>query len=171
MSSAAPGDPCSRVALSGIRAEPLDPAEVLDAVARPGAGGTAVFLGTVRDSPGPVPTDAGADLGADAAPVAGLDYSAHPDAPRVLAAVAAEVAATGPPGVVLAVVHRTGSLDLGGLAIAAAASAPHRGAAFDACERLVDEVKARVPIWKRERFADGATAWVGLPRTPPGGGG
>lgn len=157
------------VALSGIRGQDLSAAEVTMAVARPGAGGTAVFVGTVRDTAGP----AGPDGAVPTVPgrVVGLDYSAHPDAAAVLARVAAEVAAGCPDGVVLAVLHRTGSLDVGEPAIVAAASAPHRAAAFTACHALVDEVKARVPIWKRERGADGRTGWVGMPaaRTGPAG--
>ncbi len=143
------------VVLTALRGTPLSLAEVLDAISRPGVGGTALFVGTVRDN------DAEPD-GAHA--VSGLDYSAHPDAARVLAEVAAEVAGGAPDGTVLAVVHRTGSLAVGELAIVAAAGSAHRGAAFETCRRLVDEVKARVPIWKREHYVDGSASWVGMTR-------
>lgn len=139
------------VALARLQATPLDVAEVLAAVAGPAAGGTALFCGAVRDH---APGVEGR--------VTGLDYSAHPDAGTVLARVAAEVAAGAPGGITIAVVHRTGSLVVGDLAIVAAASAPHRGEAFDACRTLVDRVKAEVPIWKREHVADGDSHWVGL---------
>ena len=130
---------------------------MLAAVTRPGIGGTAVFVGTVRDND--------ADPAGPRA-VTSLDYSAHPDAARVLAAVAAEVAGeVAGPAVLLAVLHRTGSLAVGEVAIVAAAGAAHRGEAFTSCRRLVDEVKGRVPIWKREHLADGTATWVGMPAT------
>ena len=144
------------VVLTGLRDTPLSVHEVLAAVSRPGVGGTAVFVGTVRDND--------ADP-AGARGVTALDYSAHPDAARVLAAVAAEVAAgaDGGPAVVVAVLHRTGSLAVGEVAIVAAAGAAHRNEAFSVCRRLVDEVKGRVPVWKREHLADGSATWVGMP--------
>lgn len=151
------------VVLTGLRGTPLSVQEVLDAVTRPGVGGTALFVGTVRDND--------ADP-AGARGVTSLDYSAHPGAARVLAEVAAEVAAGegsrvpgqgGGPDVLLAVLHRTGSLAVGEVAIVVAAGAVHRGEAFGACRRLVDEVKGRVPIWKREHLADGSATWVGMP--------
>jgi len=138
--------------LAAVRREALDPAELLAAVADPSCGGVALFVGAVRDS----------DEGRD---VARLTYLVHPSAGRLLAEVAARVASL--PGVRrLAVVHRTGELGLGDLAIVAAVACPHRAEAFAACERLVDEVKARVPIWKAQRFADGSEEWVGSPGSP-----
>jgi molybdopterin synthase catalytic subunit len=59
-----------------------------------------------------------------------------------------------------ACVHRAGALDLGECAVWVGVSAGHRDAAFEACRFIIDEVKARVPIWKKERFADGASDWV-----------
>jgi molybdopterin synthase catalytic subunit len=64
------------------------------------------------------------------------------------------------PGVRLAMLHRTGTLSVGDVAVVCAASAPHRGEAYRACRALIDRVKARVPIWKREHGPDGAY-WVG----------
>jgi molybdopterin synthase catalytic subunit len=57
-------------------------------------------------------------------------------------------------------VHRTGALKLGDIAVWVAVSAAHRAAAFDACRYIIDEVKSRVPIWKKEHYADGASEWV-----------
>ena len=57
-------------------------------------------------------------------------------------------------------VHRVGELRIGELAVWAGVSAVHRGEAFDACRYIIDEVKARVPIWKREQYADGGSAWI-----------
>ena len=60
-----------------------------------------------------------------------------------------------------AAVHRIGDLDIGDLAVVVAVSCPHRAEAFDACRALIDELKATVPIWKHQRFADGTSEWVG----------
>jgi molybdopterin synthase catalytic subunit len=137
------------VRLVAVRDVALDVDEVRLAVVDDAAGGTTVFVGAVRDVDG-------------GRAVTGLGYSAHPSAVEVLREVAGEAADT--PGVVaVAVTHRVGDLALGDLAVVAAVSAVHRAAAFDACERLVDELKARVPIWKHQRFADGTDEWVGSP--------
>jgi molybdopterin synthase catalytic subunit len=91
--------------------------------------------------------------------VLALEYTAHPDAEVVLAEVARDVA--GRPGVLaVAVSHRLGSLSVGDVALACAVSAAHRGEAFDACRVLVDEVKGRIPVWKRQLFDDGTDEWV-----------
>jgi len=168
----------SPLVIAELRAAPLSVDECLAAVALPEAGGTALFVGTVRDHDG-------------GKPVVELEYTAHPSAPRQLAEVAREVAdgavpssaaswaassssphrhdrahehaAPGASAGVLAVAvhHRTGLLAIGDLAVVVAASAAHRAEAFVACRLLIDEVKARVPIWKRQLFADGTSEWVG----------
>jgi molybdopterin synthase catalytic subunit len=61
----------------------------------------------------------------------------------------------------VAAVHRVGDLAIGDLAVVVAVACPHRAEAFDACRALIDELKATVPIWKHQRFADGTTEWVG----------
>jgi molybdopterin synthase catalytic subunit len=61
----------------------------------------------------------------------------------------------------IAAVHRVGDLAIGDLAVVVAVSCPHRAEALDACRALIDELKATVPIWKHQRFADGASEWVG----------
>jgi molybdopterin synthase catalytic subunit len=137
------------VRLVGLRAAPLSVDEVLAAVADPGAGGTCVFVGTVRD------VDGGRE-------VSELDYTAHPMVLDVLTEVADEVAAAFPVRA-LAAVHRVGDLAIGDVSVIVAAAAPHRGEAFEACRRLIDELKARVPIWKHQLFADGGEEWVGSP--------
>ncbi len=94
--------------------------------------------------------------------VTALHYEGHPDAGRVLAEVVAE--ALERPGVLAAAArHRVGDLAIGDLAFVAAVSAAHRGEAFDACAWLVDEAKARLPIWKHQHFADGTDEWVNSP--------
>ena len=135
------------IRLAEIREEPLSVEEVRAAVSDPGAGGIALFAGTVRDQDG-------------GQGVVRLSYSAHPSATAELRRVAEKVAAEF--GVVaLAAVHRVGDLDIGDLAVVVAVSCPHRGEAFEACRQLIDTLKHEVPIWKHQRFADGSSEWVG----------
>jgi molybdopterin synthase catalytic subunit len=139
----------SVIRLIAIRESELSVDEVRAAVAVPGAGGIALFAGAVRDSDH------------DRA-VTGLSYTAHPSAEAELRRVAGEIAEKF--GVVaVAAVHRVGDLGLGDLAVVVAVSCPHRAESFDACRALIDELKASVPIWKHQRFTDGATEWVGSP--------
>jgi molybdopterin synthase catalytic subunit len=137
------------VRLIAIRDTELSVDEVRAAVAGPGAGGIALFAGAVRD------TDH--DQG-----VTGLSYSAHPSAEAELWRVA-ELIADKFPVLGIAAVHRVGDLAVGDLAVVAAVACAHRGAAFDACRELIDVLKASVPIWKHQRFADGTSEWVGTP--------
>jgi len=135
--------------LLALRDTPIDAAEVLAAVEDPRAGGVVSFTGLVRAS------DGGRE-------VTELEYSAHPSALDALTEVAAAVARD-LPVCGLAAVHRTGLLVVGEVAVVVAASAPHRGEAFDAARRLIDDLKASVPVWKRQVFADGQQEWVGTP--------
>jgi molybdopterin synthase catalytic subunit len=91
-----------------------------------------------------------------------LEYVGHPTAPDLIAEIAAEFAAR-PDVQAVAVSHRVGLLAIGDVALACAVSAAHRGQAFAACAELVDEVKARLPIWKRQVFTDGEEEWVACP--------
>lgn len=135
--------------LTGLRDAPLSVDEVLSSVRDPRAGAVALFIGTVRDHDG----------GHDG--VVGLDYSAHPDAAHRLDRLAAAAAAAH--GVHrVSVVHRTGTLRVGDLAVVCAVAAEHRAQAFDACRSLVEQLKHTAPIWKHQRFASGASEWVGL---------
>lgn len=136
--------------LARVSAAPLDLAAHVATVDRPGAGAVATFVGKVRDH----------DPGVEGEVVA-LEYSAHPDAERVLTELA--LRAAGRPGVLgVAVSHRTGRLAVGDLALVAAVSSAHRRLAFDVCQELVEQVKAELPAWKREVLADGRAVWVGL---------
>jgi molybdopterin synthase catalytic subunit len=117
-------------------------------VAHPAAGAVVGFAGVVRDHDG-------------GRHVTRLEYSAHPAAQQTLADVAAEIAADCHGVRAIAVSHRIGTLQIGDAALVAAVAADHRGAAFETCERLVDEVKARLPVWKHQFFADGSDEWVG----------
>jgi molybdopterin synthase catalytic subunit len=135
------------VRLIDVRAAELSVDEVRAAVADPAAGGIALFAGTVRDSD-------------HDRHVTGLSYSAHPSAAgelrRVAEGIAEKFKVTG-----IAAVHRVGDLAIGDLTVVVAVSSPHRAEALDACRALIDELKATVPIWKHQRFTDGASEWVG----------
>jgi molybdopterin synthase catalytic subunit len=136
--------------LVDIRETPLSVDEVFQAVQDVAAGGTALFVGTVRDVDPTVDPEA---------TVVRLDYSSHPRAIDKLREVVERVAAES--GVIaVAAVHRVGELAVGDTAVVVAASAGHRTEAFAAARRLIDELKAEVPIWKHEVFVDGETAWV-----------
>lgn len=137
----------SAVLLARVTDAPIDPDAVAAEVVTDADGALVAFSGIVRDH------DGGREVQA-------LEYEAHPDAERRLAEVA-EAVADAHPGVRIAVVHRTGALVIGDLALVAAVSSPHRAEAFAACASLVDELKRSVPIWKRQLFADGASEWVG----------
>lgn len=132
---------------SAIVARAIDPAALLREVAGAGCGATALFVGTVRDVH-------------DGRAVTGMDYEAYAAmAERELAAIVAEaVAQYGTEHIVCE--HRTGSLSLGDASVAIAVAHPHRAPAFDACRFVIESLKRRVPIWKREHYADGTRAWV-----------
>ncbi|MFD9882548.1 molybdenum cofactor biosynthesis protein MoaE [Streptomyces alboflavus] len=135
------------IRLLAIRDTPLSLDEVFQAVGDDSAGGTALFVGTVRDH------DGGADVDE-------LGYSSHPSAEAELRRVAEKVVADFPVRA-LAAVHRVGDLAVGDLAVVVAVSCPHRAEAFAACRKLIDDLKHEVPIWKHQRFSDGQEEWVG----------
>lgn len=135
------------IRLLAIRDTPLSVDEVFAAVGDTAAGGTALFVGTVRSH----------DNGAD---VDGLGYSAHPTAEAEMRRIAEKVTADFPVRA-LAAVHRVGDLRIGDLAVVVAVSCPHRGEAFEACRKLIDDLKHEVPIWKHQVFSDGTEEWVG----------
>jgi molybdopterin synthase catalytic subunit len=123
--------------------------EVMAVVAHPSAGGIAIFVGVVRNH-------------AEGRAVDHLDYEAHDKlATRELTLVANEVLQS-QADVRVCAVHRVGSLAIGDLAVIVAASAPHRAEAFAACRALIEKIKERVPIWKKEWATDGTADWVNL---------
>lgn len=134
------------VLLARVTADELSVARCAELVGRASAGAVVTFEGVVRDHD-------------DGKGVTALEYEAHPSATDVIALVALEIAAAHPT-VVIAVEHRTGALGVGDVALACAVSSAHRAEAFAACAALVDEVKARVPIWKKQDFVDGSSEWV-----------
>lgn len=135
------------MSLFEIRETALSLDEVVAAVVRPEAGAVVTFVGTVRSE------NAGL-------PVTRLEYQAYASmAVKEMARIGAEINER-IPSARLAVLHRVGSLQVGDIAVVCAASTPHRGEAFEACRLLIDSIKARVPIWKREHGPSGPY-WVG----------
>ena len=139
----------SRTEISG---SPLDVAALISEASAPSCGAVASFVGTVRSS---------ASVGGNEdQPVTRLEYDAHPElAPTTIADIASRAAEKWALERVVAV-HRTGTCDLGEPTVVIACGAAHRGDALDACRWIIDEVKASVPIWKKEIYADGSS-WVG----------
>jgi molybdopterin synthase catalytic subunit len=139
----------SAVVLCRVTTEPLAAQEHLTAVEGAASGASVLFAGVVRDH----------DHGRE---VVSLEYEGHPSADAVLKECLAEIAAE-PLVHAVAGSHRIGPLAIGDAALVVAVGAAHRGEAFDACSRLVDLVKQRLPIWKRQVFADGTDEWVNCP--------
>jgi molybdopterin synthase catalytic subunit len=135
--------------LVSISDEPLEVAAHEAAVLHPRAGATVVFCGVVREH----------DEGRD---VVELEYLNHPSASDVISEIAQKYAES-PDVIAVAVSHRVGTLAIGDTALVAAVSSAHRAEAFAICAQLVDEVKHRLPIWKRQVFADGSDEWVNCP--------
>jgi molybdopterin synthase catalytic subunit len=130
-----------------LTTDPIEPAVLMEALRDVRTGACVTFEGRVRDHNG-------------GRPVRALEYEAYPplaesEGGKILAEALGRFQATQ-----AVCVHRTGNLALGDIAVWVAVAAGHRGAAFDACRFIIDEVKARVPIWKKEHYADGASEWV-----------
>ncbi|MBU6429702.1 MAG: molybdenum cofactor biosynthesis protein MoaE [Cyanobacteria bacterium REEB65] len=125
----------------------IDVAAVLQYLDGPHAGGRVVFEGCVRDHH-------------DGRPVVGLEYEAYePMALEQLQAIALQARRQWPL-LKVAIVHRVGKLAIGDIAVVVGVSGGHRAEAFDGCRYCIDAVKADVPIWKREAYADGSAQWL-----------
>lgn len=130
-----------------IVAPPIDPVALAAALDHPQAGASATFEGRVRNHN-------------EGRAVQSLEYEAYAELAeregnRVLDEASEKFAL-----LAVAAVHRTGHLQIGDIAVWVGVSAAHRGPAFDACRFIIDELKARVPIWKKEHYAEGDTAWI-----------
>ncbi|HMD62005.1 MAG TPA: molybdenum cofactor biosynthesis protein MoaE [Opitutaceae bacterium] len=125
----------------------IDASALMEGLRDTGAGACVAFEGRVRDRN-------------DGRRVTALDYEAY--APLAVKEGARILSEAGERFRIAAAacVHRTGSLGPGDVAVWVGVMAGHRGAAFDACRYIIDETKARVPIWKKEHYADGATEWI-----------
>jgi len=140
-------------AVSGIHSYPLDVEAHLSAVESPTFGAIASFIGRVRNHDPEVDGE-----------VVALEYTAHPDAGRILAELIERCerqAAAAGAEIRIAASHRIGRLEVGGVALVACVASAHRAAAFDACRDLVEQIKIELPIWKRQLRADGTHNWVG----------
>ncbi|MEP4076432.1 molybdenum cofactor biosynthesis protein MoaE [Haloferula sp.] len=130
-----------------IQSTPLDPTSIREQALDPSAGGFCAFEGWVRNHH-------------EGRAVDRLEYEAYPllaekEGRRIIEEAREKFE------IVHAVcTHRTGEVAIGGLAVVVAVSAHHRDPAFEACRYIIDEVKARVPIWKKEYFSDGSSGWV-----------
>ncbi|MGH3677869.1 MAG: molybdenum cofactor biosynthesis protein MoaE [Mycobacterium sp.] len=133
---------------AALTEEPIELAEHQASVAHEAAGAVVGFAGVIRDHDGE-------------REVIRLEYSAHPSAQETLTGIASDIANDCAGVRAIAVSHRVGTLQIGDAALVAAVAADHRQAAFDTCARLVDTVKARLPVWKHQFFADGSDEWVG----------
>lgn len=137
-----------KVLRAAITEQPIELSEHEELVGHRAAGAIVGFVGMIRDH----------DHGQQ---VTRLEYSAHPTAQQVMAEVLAEVAEQAVGVRALAASHRIGVLHIGDAALVAAVAADHRREAFAACALLVDTIKARLPVWKHQFFADDTEEWVG----------
>ena len=142
---------------SAVVTDPIVPEDVMARVGSNEDGAAILFLGMVRDH-------------AEGRRVHGMRYDAYQEmAASVLAEITEEAAARlGTDRV--AVMHRTGDLTIGDISVAIAVSSPHRAEAYEASRYVIEEIKKRLPVWKKEQYSDGREEWVaGSP--PPGAGG
>jgi molybdopterin synthase catalytic subunit len=136
-----PGDRCS------ITTEPIDAGRLLQDSVSSSDGAAILFVGVVRDHN-------------DGRSVGHLDYQAYPAMAEVtLREIVAEAQARWDTGAI-SVVHRIGRLEIGETSVAIAVAAPHRGEAYETSRYIIEELKKRVPVWKREGYLDGATEWL-----------
>jgi molybdopterin synthase catalytic subunit len=150
MSGQERGTPCH----ASLVERPIDPAALLRVVADPAAGATTLFLGTVRNAD-------------DGRPVTGIDYHAYAgmavaELGTILREASDQFGTCG-----IRAEHRIGYLTVGEISVAIAVSHARRAPALAAAHYVIDEIKRRVPIWKREHYADGTRQWVDPSATVP----
>ena len=127
--------------------DPIDPAAILGRVGAEEDGAALLFVGVVRNH-------------ADGRPVEGMTYEAYEEmAGSVLKEIADEAGRRAGTDQV-AVVHRVGDLAIGEVSVAIAVSSPHRAEAFEASRYVIEEIKKRLPVWKKEHYTDGRQEWV-----------
>ena len=138
----------ARVVRAEVTEAPISVTDLADAVHDAAAGAVVTFEGVVRNHD------------ADRA-VTGIGYSCHPTAGQIVEQIARDVAERGRVRA-LGVVHRVGDLTIGDAALAVAVSSDHRAEAFAVCSQIVEEVKERLPVWKRQTFTDGSSQWSNI---------
>ena len=132
---------------SRITRKPIDPAKVLESVMDDDAGGTVIFVGTIRSE-------------TDGKEVKGLEYEVYRKmAKREIAKLEGEIRKRWPIKSIR-MVHREGKLKVGEVSVVVAVSAEHRGEAFDAARYAIDRIKESFPIWKLEKFSRGRKVWA-----------
>jgi molybdopterin synthase catalytic subunit len=135
------------VNFTAIVREPIDPAQVLSLIGADQDGATLLFLGVVRDHN-------------DGRSVGGVRYESYEEmATQVLSDIVEEAAGAADTDRIAAL-HRIGELEVGEVSVAIAVSTPHRAEAYDASRYIIEEIKKRLPVWKKERYGDGAEEWV-----------
>lgn len=132
---------------SEVTADPIDTAELLTRVGDPQDGAVALFLGIVRNHN-------------ESRPVTGMDYEGYAEMAREQLSTIVREAAERAGSDRIAAVHRLGTLAVGEVSVAIAASTPHRAEAFDAARYVIEEVKKRLPVWKREHYLDSGAEWL-----------
>ena len=133
---------------TGITEDPLDAAALINSARRDTCGAVASFVGVVRNHDGGESVDA-------------IEYSSHPSSPQILREIVSEMRDR--PGVHCIVAwHRVGRLEIGDDAMVVAVAPEHRAQAFRAVETIVEDVKAKLPIWKKQELSDGSHNWSGL---------
>ena len=133
---------------TGITEDPLDTAALINSARRDTCGAVASFIGAVRNHDGGESVDE-------------IGYSSHPSSPQILREIVSEMRDR--PGVHCIVAwHRVGRLEIGDDAMVVAVAAEHRAQAFRAVETIVEDVKAKLPIWKKQELSDGSHNWSGL---------
>ena len=146
----------SRIIHCHVGPEEIDSTKLLSRVGSDEDGAAILFIGVVRNH-------------ADGRPVSGMRYDSYVEMSKQelksIAAEAAERLGTDR----LAVEHRTGELQIGEISVAIAVSSPHRAESFDATRYIIEEIKKRLPVWKKEYYEDGTDSWV-EGTLPPGTG-
>lgn len=143
------------MARAWVTRDPIDPAVVLGLVGAERDGAALLFLGVVRNHNG-------------GRAVSGVTYDAYGAmAEKVLMEIATEAAERAGSDRV-AVVHRVGELGVGEASVAIAVSSPHRAEAYDASRYVIEQIKARLPVWKRERYEEGSARWLEGVKPPTG---
>jgi molybdopterin synthase catalytic subunit len=133
--------------MSYLTREPISLEVLLAEVASAECGGTCVFLGTVRNGP-------------EEGGVTGIEYTAYDEMAEAELARIVAVARERWPDARVALRHRLGLVAVGEPSVAIVTAAPHRAQAFEACRYVIEEVKARLPVWKKELRADRSEVWV-----------
>ena len=132
---------------SEVTADPIDTAGLLTRVGDPADGAVALFLGIVRNHN-------------DSRSVTGMDYEGYAEMARAQLAAIVTDAAERAGSDRIAAVHRLGTLAVGEVSVAIAASTPHRAEAFEAARYVIEEIKKRLPVWKREHYLDSGAEWL-----------